>query len=339
MADNLAVFGICGWSGAGKTTLIEKMVRVLAGKGIKVAVVKRDVHGLQVDTPGKDSDRFFQAGADVALRGPGEGFFRTHGDGKAPEFLMRTLAPQYDLVLVEGHKGTHFTKAWLLSEAESAPPPGVDAAVVLERDSRRLETIMPVVEQFLASQWLKTPVYGCILVGGRSTRMGRAKHLLTAGGRTWLEKTAESLSGVCDRIILAGNGSVPEGFMCEARVSDVPGVDGPMAGVLSGMRWAPHASWVVAACDMPDLSAEAARWLVSQRRPGVWAVIPRLARSRHLEPLLAYYDFRAASIVESLAAAGRYRLADVASSEKAITPSPPEDLEPAWRNVNTTKEL
>ena len=110
MADNLAVFGICGWSGAGKTTLMERMVRALAGKGIKV-VVKRDIHGLQADTPGKDSDRFFQAGADVALQGPGEGFFRTHGDGKAPELLMRTLAPQYDLVLIEGHKGTPFTKA------------------------------------------------------------------------------------------------------------------------------------------------------------------------------------------------------------------------------------
>jgi molybdopterin-guanine dinucleotide biosynthesis protein A len=198
---------------------------------------------------------------------------------------------------------------------------------------------MPVVERFLASQWLKTPVYGCILIGGKSTRMGRAKHLLTAGGRTWLEKTAETLSGVCERIVLAGGGGVPEGFTCGARISDAPGVEGPMAGVLSAMRWAPHASWLVAACDMPDLSAGAARWLVSQRRPGVWAVIPRLAGSPHLEPLLAYYDFRAAGIVESLAAAGRYRLADVASSEKAVTPSPPEDLQSAWRNVNTMEEL
>src|SRR3989337_99557 len=99
MLETLPILGICGYSGSGKTTLIEKILPYLRNKGLAVALVKHDVHGLDVDRPGKDSDRLFRAGADVLLQGSEEEMLRSHraeGDGLTEALL--TLCGRYDVV-------------------------------------------------------------------------------------------------------------------------------------------------------------------------------------------------------------------------------------------------
>jgi molybdopterin-guanine dinucleotide biosynthesis protein A len=90
---------------------------------------------------------------------------------------------------------------------------------------------------------------------------------------------------------------------------------------------------------MPQLTRKAVDWLLSWRRPGVWAAIPRLADNRPLEPLLAYYDFRARPLLERLAASGCFRAAEITRSSKVMTPVPPADLAKAWTNVNRPEDL
>src|SRR5690606_26112138 len=66
------VLAFAGHSGSGKTTLITALVRALAGRGVRVAVIKHG-HGFDVDRPGKDSWRFRMAGAhSVVLASSGE---------------------------------------------------------------------------------------------------------------------------------------------------------------------------------------------------------------------------------------------------------------------------
>lgn len=64
---NIPVIAIAGYSGSGKTTLIERLVRYLKTRGVRVAVIKHDCHGFEIDYEGKDSWRFFQAGADLTV--------------------------------------------------------------------------------------------------------------------------------------------------------------------------------------------------------------------------------------------------------------------------------
>ena len=119
--------GICGWKNSGKTTLIESLVPLLEGKGLAVAVIKHDAHGLQVDHPGKDSDRFYRAGADVLLQGPEEEVLRRSLHAPpALESALARLSPCYDLILVEGHKKTSLPKVWLHGKGDSPPPEGVE---------------------------------------------------------------------------------------------------------------------------------------------------------------------------------------------------------------------
>jgi molybdopterin-guanine dinucleotide biosynthesis adapter protein len=58
-----ALVSIVGFSGSGKTTLLEKLIAELAARGTRVGTIKHDVHGFEMDKPGKDSWRHKQAGA------------------------------------------------------------------------------------------------------------------------------------------------------------------------------------------------------------------------------------------------------------------------------------
>ncbi len=92
-------------SNSGKTTLIEKVVKILKARGLRVAVIKHASAGFDLDRPGKDSWRFQQAGADsVVLAGPGKmAVMRTLDHEPFPEELERA-AGDADIIIHEGFK-------------------------------------------------------------------------------------------------------------------------------------------------------------------------------------------------------------------------------------------
>ena len=182
-------------------------------------------------------------------------------------------------------------------------------------------------------------VFGCVLIGGKSSRMGTAKQLLRRGGRTWLEHTVALLGQVCEQVVISGSGEIPDALGDYPHLSDVPDAQGPMAGLLAAMRWAPRASWLVAACDLPKMSLEALHWILASRAPGVWAILPTLAGKDGVEPLLAHYDSRCRLLVEQLAGDGDFSLSRLAQHPKTISPVPPVQLSGAWQNINTVDEL
>ncbi len=63
----IPIVSIVGKSDSGKTTLIEKIVPELARRGYRVATIKHDIHGFEVDREGKDSWRHREAGAAVVI--------------------------------------------------------------------------------------------------------------------------------------------------------------------------------------------------------------------------------------------------------------------------------
>ncbi len=342
MLADFPAFGICGWSGSGKTSLIESVVPHLCKKGLKVAVLKHTHHEIQVDHPGKDSDRLFRSGADVFLKGSQEGLIRSReADHSSLEAILRSLPLKYDLVLVEGHKNLPIPKVWLVDSPQSTAPQEIEKIVAtLPPGSDRLESFLSILDDWFARQWLKTPVLGCVLIGGQSSRMGQPKHMIQKNGRTWIERTVDVMDQLTSRVIIAGTGTLPERVRDYDRLVDVPNVRGPMAGILAALRWSPGSSWLVTACDLPLLSLPALEWLLSSRAPGVWATLPQLKGPEDgIEPLLAHYDFRSRLPLEDLASNGEFSLSRLASHPKIMTPSPPSSLVTAWQDVNTPAEL
>ncbi len=336
--DSLPVIGICGCSGAGKTTLIERLIAPFNSMGIRLAVVKHDAHNIQLDRKGKDSYRFYHAGADTFLLGE-EQIGRQHGRCDLP-YSLAALCSDYDFVLVEGHATTPVPKIWILSEGHVQPPENSGQVLrICSRQEAGGSDIQDWIREYLVSKWMQAPVWGCVLIGGKSRRMGRPKHLISSFGKTWLEHTVARLAPHVDRIVLSGRGRLPAELAHMTRIPDVDGLAGPLAGVLAIQRWEPSVSWIVVACDQPDIQDEALRWLLEQRRPGVRAILPCIAGRGKIEPLLAYYDLRCKTLLERLAAGGSMRLSNIAEEDGVLTVRPPEVLHASWLNVNTTEEL
>ncbi len=331
------VFGICGYSGSGKTTLIEELVRRLSAQGLRIGVVKHDAHGLDIDRKGKDTDRFFQAGADVMIRGPAEAFLRTHRCDDTPlEQALRAFAPQVDLILVEGHKTTPLAhKLWLCGAEGDQPPPEVtNIRRVLKRQDDRAQLAMEFIGTELPLLWLATPVYAGVLIGGRSTRMGRPKHLIGKHGETWLHKTVAAVRPRVDKVVILGGGEIPSDLRSLPILPDVEDAEGPLRGMLAAMRWAPLTSWLFVPCDTPGLDTAALRWLLSHRKPGVWAVLPRQTEAGVVEPLPGWYDFRSQPLLENCRGPS-----GLAAYKQAATPEIPGEFAAAWTNVNTPSEF
>lgn len=271
--------------------------------------------------------RLTQRGLDLAVL-PGE---QDHSP-----YTLSLLARHHDLVIVDGSSHLPLQRIHLgESGAEAAgelflPGPEVEA----------VEIFMPRLLARLDELVSRTPVWACVLIGGKSSRMGRPKHLIAGeDGRTWLEKTIKLLQPSVAGIAVSGKGQLPEPVADTIRLADIPGAVGPLAGILSACRWQPQVSWLVAACDMPDITAAAVQWLLAGRRAGCWGRVPRLAGSDHCEPLFAWYDCRAARLFEEQLCAGKLRIGEVAGHPRIDTPIVPEPLRLAFLNVNTPAEL
>lgn len=330
---------VTGYSGSGKTTLLESVIPRFVRQRLSVAVVKHDVHGVDLDRRGKDSDRLFRAGADVVLHGPAESVVRRHYDpDRGLERSLMMLLADHDLVLVEGHKDTPLPKIWLCGEGESEPPPGLlDVRSVLPWGRGRADRASEVILQEVDEAWSRRPVIGGIMIGGRSERMGHPKQLLEVAGRTFTERVAEALDGHVEVIVLIGPGTVPPPFRDALRLPDSPGMHGPVAGVVGALRWHRHAAWLVVACDQPLVRGEAVAWLLEQRAPGRWAVMPQ-TRGGTVEPFLAVYEPQALGLLESRVAAGQTAPCAISEHPKVESPIPPDRLAECWRSVNTPEE-
>ena len=139
MTARPAVLGIAGWSGAGKTTLIEGVLPHLIAAGLSVSTVKHAHHGVELDQPGKDSWRHRRAGArEVLLAAPGRwALLHEEPDGASdgqwdlPGLLAR-MAP-VALVLVEGFRRDPIAKLEVFRPALGKPalwPDWPDVAAV-----------------------------------------------------------------------------------------------------------------------------------------------------------------------------------------------------------------
>jgi molybdopterin-guanine dinucleotide biosynthesis protein B len=63
----ISAVSIVGKSNSGKTTLIEKLIRELKKRGYRVATIKHNRHGFDIDHEGKDSWRHKKAGAQITV--------------------------------------------------------------------------------------------------------------------------------------------------------------------------------------------------------------------------------------------------------------------------------
>lgn len=103
----MKIFGVVGWKNTGKTTLTERLVAEIVGRGIAVSTVKHAHHAFDVDHPGKDSHRHRMAGAREVLVSSGARWAlmsELRGAAEPPLSALIAKLEPVDLVLIEGYK-------------------------------------------------------------------------------------------------------------------------------------------------------------------------------------------------------------------------------------------
>jgi len=126
--------------------------------------------------------------------------------------------------------------------------------------------------------------------------------------------------------VLLGPGQIPASLNAADRLPDVHGLKGPLAGILSAFRWAPESAWLISSAEAPFMGREAWDWLLSQRKPGIWAILPKLPGSDAAGMTTSLYEPMIFEYVESLARRGAADLSVLAAHQKVITPLMPESI-------------
>ena len=108
----MPVVSIVGQGKSGKTTLIEKLIPELKSRGYRVATVKHTHQNLELDTPGKDSWRYAQAGSDAVFISTPKNLVLIESveQDVSIKDITRLISAACDILLVEGFHDAHVPK-------------------------------------------------------------------------------------------------------------------------------------------------------------------------------------------------------------------------------------
>ncbi|MGQ3281705.1 molybdopterin-guanine dinucleotide biosynthesis protein B [Bosea sp. (in: a-proteobacteria)] len=147
----MRVIGLAGWSGAGKTTVVTRLIPELGRRGVSVSTLKHAHHAFDLDTPGKDSHAHREAGAREVLISSERRWalmreLRDEPEAELPDLLAR-LSP-VDLVIVEGFKRQAHAKLEIHRAANGKPPlhPGDPTIVAVASDTAFPDAGRPVID-------------------------------------------------------------------------------------------------------------------------------------------------------------------------------------------------
>ena len=98
------ILGFYGESNSGKTTLLERLVKELSEKDYRVAVVKKTRQDISMDSAGKDTHRYAQAGANlVVFSTPIETAFLLKSKNDEEKIIANIqLLGNFDFIFIEG---------------------------------------------------------------------------------------------------------------------------------------------------------------------------------------------------------------------------------------------
>ncbi|NJD08698.1 MAG: molybdopterin-guanine dinucleotide biosynthesis protein B [Methylococcaceae bacterium] len=165
------VVGLAAPSGTGKTTLLLRLLPLLKNRGLRVGLIKKTHHDIELDRPGKDSYELRRAGAGpVVLSGPHRRIMVTDfgepRDGDLADDLACFDRRVVDLVLVEGYRSAPIPKLELHRPSQGRPPlfpsdphivavitddPGMATGALPRLDLNRPDAIVDYLLNYLSS--------------------------------------------------------------------------------------------------------------------------------------------------------------------------------------------
>lgn len=185
----------------------------------------------------------------------------------------------------------------------------------------------------------RTPVYGLVLSGGKSKRMGHDKALLARNGQSQLSYIVTLLEPQVERVFVSTRADQKDELERRqfAQVIDRYEDMGPLAGILSAMDEYPDADWLVVACDLPNIEPETISHLCTHCSPDHPFTAYVSSHDGLPEPLCAIYRAGSAATIREFSDQGIHcpRKILIRSDTHLIEQLNPGSLD----NINTPDDL
>lgn len=110
MAKVVNIVGNC--SNVGKTFVMEGLIKELKSRGLKIATIKHDTHGFDIDHEGKDTYKHRKAGADTVIISSKNRYAEIRELDEEIDLIdiLNKACTNNDIVLVEGYKKSGLRK-------------------------------------------------------------------------------------------------------------------------------------------------------------------------------------------------------------------------------------
>jgi molybdopterin-guanine dinucleotide biosynthesis protein A len=183
------------------------------------------------------------------------------------------------------------------------------------------------------------PLYGLVLAGGKSVRMGHDKGTIGWHGMEQRYYMAGLLESVCNDVFISCRAEQQSEIDSRYKIlPDSYSGSGPLIAILSAFRAQPNAAWLVTACDLPLLDATTLQYLVAQRDASAMATTFESPFDKLPEPLITIWEPASVQILESFFSDNftcpRKVLIRNSDRVKILTPPNPDAL----MNANTPED-
>ncbi len=148
-----------------------------------------------------------------------------------------------------------------------------------------------------------------ILAGGKSSRMRETKALLPIGGQTLIERVIQNLEPFFEEIIVSAQSPGIFDFLPYKPVIDEKPGQGPIMGILCGLRASRYDINFVTGCDIPDLDYSFLEKMIAYTAD-YHIVVPVLGEDK-FEPLFALYSKGVIPCIERLLGQNRRKVIEL----------------------------
>lgn len=182
-------------------------------------------------------------------------------------------------------------------------------------------------------------VWGLVLAGGKSRRMGSDKALLLQDGETRLSRAVALLEAQLERVFVSTTAEQADDAERSqfAQVVDRYADMGPVAGILSAMDSNADVSWLVLACDLPNVDRATIAHLLENFSAEHPATAYRSTSDGLPEPLCAIYRPEARAVIDSFVTAGMNCPRKILINSNTHLLQQPNPA--ALHNINTPEDL
>ena len=125
-----------------------------------------------------------------------------------------------------------------------------------------------------------------ILAGGKSSRMGTDKGLLSLNGKSMVAHVIDTLKQITDDIIIISNNAAYKVYripVYEDLIKDA----GPLAGIYTGLIYSKHDKNIVVSCDTPFVSVELLNFLIEKSKNYDVTIA---THDNKIHPIIGIYD-------------------------------------------------